>query len=250
MSRAFIIGRMTVRQTLGPKRLIGIGLMASSPAAIFLLASAQSTENNLVRIFVDLTVGVFFSVVVPVTALIMAASALGDERRDGTLSFIMLRPISRSWIAAAKLGGSLTTAFGLAGGGALAMGVLMGLRSSVWSFVLPLLIGTFIATTIYVSVFLPLGFLTERATLIGLGFVFIWETAIAGTIPSLATTSPWRIGFAAFVDLAPSSVTRFVDDFESGDMAASVGGSLTRMIVLVAMSILVTSWILRNRDLA
>lgn len=250
MNGAVTIGRMTIRQTLGIKRFVGLGLLTAAPAAIFLLASWQSTPDDLVGIFADMAIGVFFSVALPVVSLIMAASALGDERRDGTLSFIVLRPIPRGAIAGAKLGGALTTAFGLAGMGALAMGILMGLRSGDWGYVVPMLVATLIACATYVGLFMPLGYLTERATLIGLAFVFIWETAIAGTIPGLATTSPWRIGFSAFVDLAPTEVLFHVPDFALGDLTPGIGGSLFKTALIGGVSILFTSWILRRRDLA
>lgn len=250
MNRAITISRMTVRQTLGLRRFIGLGALTAAPAGIFILASGRASVDSLVEIFTGLAIGVFYSVAVPVVALIMASSALGDERRDATLSFIVLRPIPRTAIAGAKLAGGLATAYGLAGLGALALGVLMGARSGDWGYVLPMLAGTMVATATYVALFLPLGYITERATLIGLAFVFIWETAIAGTIPGLATTSPWRIGFSAFLDLAPSAVAREVPDFALGSLEPGVGGSLLKMALLLAVSTLVTGWILRRRDLA
>ncbi len=249
MNRAITISGMTVRQVLGLRRFIGLGALTAAPAGIFLLASGQASVDSLVEIFTGLSIGVFYSVAVPVVALIMAASALGDERRDATLSFIVLRPIPRSAIAGAKLAGALATAYGLAGLGAFALGVLMAVRSSDWGYVLPMLVGTLIATATYVALFLPLGYVTERATLIGLAFVFIWETAIAGTIPGLATTSPWRIGFSAFLDLAPDAVGREVPDFALGSLEPGVGGSLLKMALLLGISTLVTGWILRRRDL-
>ena len=39
---------------------------------------------------------------IPVTSLILASSALGEERGDKTLSFVLLRPIGRLKIVIAK----------------------------------------------------------------------------------------------------------------------------------------------------
>jgi ABC-2 type transport system permease protein len=249
MNRALVISRMTVRQTLGVKRFVGLGILTIAPAGIFFLASRQQIGREIVETFVGISIGVFYNIALPVVALIMAASALGDERRDATLSFIILRPISRFVVAGAKLGGALVTALGLSGVGGLALGVLMGIRSGDWGYVVPTLLATLIATAIYVSLFLPLGYVTERATLIGLGFVFIWESAIAGTIPGLAGTSPWRVGFSAFVDLAPEATILEVPDFALGDLTVSATGSLLRMAIIFTVSLLATGWILQKRDL-
>lgn len=249
MNRALVIGQMTAKQTLGLKRFLLLGLLTVAPAVIFFLASRQIVGREVVEAFMGFNYAFFYNISLPIVALIMAGSALGDERRDATLSFIVLRPISRYWIAAAKLGGALATAFGVAAAGSLALGVAMGIRSGEWAFILPGLVGTLIASAIYVSLFLPLGYLTERATLIGLGFVFIWESAIAGTIPGLAGTSPWRIGLVSFIDLAPEGTILEVPDFAIGDLAVSASSSLVRMIALMAASVLVTGLILRKRDL-
>ena len=69
-----------------------------------LLAAASRSAN---RGALDLELGVLlvvplFALVIPITTLILASSALGDERRDKTLSFLVLRPISRLEIACAK----------------------------------------------------------------------------------------------------------------------------------------------------
>jgi ABC-2 type transport system permease protein len=249
MNRAFAIGAMTARQILGAKRFVGLGVLSAAPGAIFFLASRQSTGRGLLDMFAGFTIGFFFSIAIPVIALIMAGSALGDERRDGTLSFIVLRPISRYQIAAAKLGGALAASFGIVAAGAVVLTLVMGVRSSEWGYLAPMIIGAFIATALYVAVFLPLGYLTERTTLIGLAFVFIWESAIVGTLPGLAATSPWRTGFVAYMALAPDALVPLVPDWAFGDLVPGAGGSAVKMLVVLAAATAITGWILRRRDL-
>ncbi len=251
MSRALLLVGMTFRQTLGWWRLVRYGAGIAAPAVIFFLVSGQLIGDEVIETFVGISIGVFYSIALPVVSLVIAASALGDERRDATLSFIVLRPISRYVIAGSKLSGAFVAAFAYIGVGAFALALAMGLRSGDWSYVVPTLVASFIATAVYVLLFVPLGYLTERATLIGLAFVFIWESAIAGTIPGLAGTSPWRIGFSAFLDLAPEGtvIRGDVPDFAIGDLAVSTGSSLMRLIVIAVLSVGLTSWILRRRDL-
>src|SRR5687768_11129080 len=96
-----IVG-VTIRQLTDRSRLLGFGLLNLVPS-VLLAAVARSANRGAL----DLELGVllvapFFALVIPITTLILASSALGDERRDKTLAFLVLRPISRLEIAAAK----------------------------------------------------------------------------------------------------------------------------------------------------
>lgn len=250
MTAAVLIARMTVRQVLALRRLLGLGALAALPAVIVYFSTGRMTEASRLDTFLDLTIGLLFGVVVPVVTLILAASAMGDERRDQTLSFIVLRPVRRGWIAAAKIGGAIAASCVVTGLGAVALAAAMGLRSDDWSFVVPLVAGAWIATATYGALFTPLGYLTERATLAGLAFVFIWESAVSGNVAALATLSPWRVGFSAFVALAPDNVGPLVDDFALGNVVPGAGGALAKAVVVFLLGTALTTWILRTRDLA
>jgi len=253
MTALLTITRMTARQVLGLRRFIGLGLLAIAPAGIFFLSSSRSTTTSATEVLAGITVGTFTNLVVPVITLIMASSVLGAERRDQTLSFLVLRPISRYSIATAKLAAAFVTAFTLTGLGALALGIMAMIRIDDAGYIVPLLAGTAIATLAYASLFMPLGYFTDRATLIGLAYVFVWENGIAGALKGLAGLSPWRLGFAALVALAPSDFEFAIAEmrgFALGSLQPGAGGSIVKVLVLSGISIAVTGWILRRRDLA
>ncbi len=253
MTAVLAITRMTVRQVLGLRRLIGLALLAVAPAGIFFLGSARSDPGRIAEGLAGAVVGAFINLVVPVITLIMASSVLGSERRDQTLSFLVLRPISRLSIAGAKLAAAFVTAFALTGFGALALGIVALVRLHDAGYVVPLLVGTAVATLAYAAIFMPLGYITERATLIGLAYVFVWENGIAGALEGLAGLSPWRLGFSAMVDLAPASFETAIADIRSfalGTLEPGAGGSIVKVLVLGVLSVVVTGWILRRRDLA
>ena len=232
------------------RRLLSLGALAVLPGVIVYFSTARATSSSRVETFAGITVGLFFSVVIPVVTLILSASALGDERRDQTLSFIVLRPISRTAIAVAKIAGAIVASGAVITIGALALGIAMGLRHGDWGYALPLLVGGWIAVTAYAALFTPLGYLTERATLAGLAFAFLWEGAVAGAVGALASLSPWRVGFSAFVDLAPEEVQTIDLSFALGNVEPGTFGALAKALVIFAIGAAITTWILRTRDLA
>ena len=131
----------------------------------------------------------------------------------------------------------------------LAIGLVAVIRLEDSGYVVPLLVGTLIATLGYGALMVPLGYATDRAAVIGLAYVFIWESAIAGTIGGLAWTSLWRLGFMAFVSLAPPGTQEMLPEFALGDLMPDLATSLIRVIVVTALATAGTGWLLRTRDL-
>lgn len=259
MTAFLAIVRVTVKQTLRPRRALGLALLSLSAAFTYLLAvlgssaSSDSTEFGRTQafdIFLGITIGTFMNIVVPVVTLIIATSVLGDERRDNTMSFLVLRPITRFAIAAAKVIAAFAESFALTGLGALALGIIGGIRMGTFDYLLPLLVGTAVATAAYSAIFVPLGYLLKRATLIGLTYVFIWENGIGAAVPAVAGLSPWRIGISAMAGMAPDRFLMELPQFAIGSLAPGAGGATTKAVLLILVSAGAVAMIMRRRDLA
>ena len=242
------IAGMTVRQVLGVRRFIMLGLLAIAPAVVLFFAAANANDAGRTEAFVGIVSGMYFSLVVPITALVLASSSLGEERREATLSFLVLRPVSRARIAVAKMVGAFAAAAAVVALGAVAVNLVMALRGGGFEWLLPVLVGGLVGTAAYVGLFVPLGYAFEKATMIGLAYVFIWETAVVGTLPGLSATSPWRIGLSAFAGLAPEEHRAVVADFSLGNVAPGAGGAILKALLIVALGTAVTTWLLARRD--
>ena len=259
MTAFLAITRVTIRQTLRPKRAIGLGLLSISAALTYLLtalgsaASSGSAEYNQQQafdIFLGITVGTFMNIIVPVVTLIIATSVLGDERRDNTMSFLVLRPISRFTIGMAKVAAAFLESFALTGLGAVVLGIAAAVRINTFDYLVPLLVGTAVATAAYSAIFVPLGYLLKRATLIGLTYVFIWENGIGGAVPAVAGLSPWRIGVSAIAGMAPDQFLRDLPQFAIGSITPGAGGAVVKALVLIVLASAAVATILQRRDLA
>lgn len=250
MTAATAIVQATVGQILPLRRFVGLGALAASPAVLVFLVIGNASASDQLDTYIGITVGLYFGIAIPIVTLVLSTSSLGDERRDATLSFIALKPISRSAIALAKILASLVATSAVLVPGAVLLGAAWGVRRNEWDFVIPLVVSGVIAAAVYAGLFTPLGYLTQRATLAGLAYVFIWEGAVVGAIPALAATSAWRVGFSAFAAMVPEDVTDLVADFALGPVEPGVGGAIIKAAVIVAVATLLTTWILRMRDLA
>lgn len=248
--RAFLVLlAATLRQLLGGRRIIPLALMGLLPAVVVVALLAQErTVAGAREVFHDAPVTILFFIVLPVASLVFGAGALGDERRDGTLSFILLRPLPRSLLAAAKLLGAWLATLAVVGVGAACMSVVLGLRFSDWGTLGPLLLAVALSSLSYVSVFLVLGYLTQRAVLIGLVYAFIWESGMTTAVTSLATVSLMRIGLGAYAGLVPASRVYLTDLL--GAVRPGAGGAVAKALVIAVLAVASVAGLLRYRDVA
>jgi ABC-2 type transport system permease protein len=175
MTAAIAISRATIRQFLGLRRSIILIVLEIALGAIYLVSAGALATDAALDWLLGMAMTVFFPVLVPIVALVVSASALGAERRDATLSFIVLRPIPRFMIATSKLVAAILIAGVLNALGGAALGGAYGIVSGSWNLVAPFAVGAFLASAVYAAVFVPIGLLTDRAVLVGLAFVFIFR---------------------------------------------------------------------------
>jgi ABC-2 type transport system permease protein len=249
MTAFLAIVRVTIGQLTGRTRLLGFGLLSLVPAMLLAAASRSAEPNAL-----DLEMGVllvvpFFSLVIPITTLILAGSALGEERRDKTLSFLVLRPISRLKIAAAKTVAAAAVSTGFAVIGTLALSVTWlavgGGRIDVFPSIL---VGAVLACVMYSAVFVLLGNIVARATLAGLIYVLFFETVMVDEFSRLASVSLWRIGLGATLDTMPSHFPARALLGAVGDWIPSLASAVIVMSAITLVTVGVGTVILKRTD--
>jgi ABC-type transport system involved in multi-copper enzyme maturation permease subunit len=243
--RSFLaITTYTFRKLMNRKRAIGLMLLSVVPAAIVGLVGPRASDST--EVFHGMAVGVLMAVVLPVIGIVNAAGALGDERRDHTLPYLSIKPVARSLLVGAALAGAVgaTLLIGTVGVGTL--WIAGGLVSGEWTVGAGPAIGLVVIAFGYGSVFLPVGFLFKRATLIGLLYVFFWEAILASAVTSLAASSLWRIGLQAYAATLDTLPAEFTDSL--GNVSPSIGSAFLKVGVLIVLSVALSTWLLRVRD--
>ncbi len=249
MRAAWAITTATVAQVLTLRRAIIFGVAALSPTLVYLLLISTLSEEAALDRLAGMIILVYFPMLVPIISLIVASGVLGAERRDGTLSFLVLRPIPRWVIAAAKVTAAVIVAGSLNAFGALALTASYAVETGTWSLVIPLLVGGLLASIIYAAIFVPLGFFTDRAVLVGLLFVFVFENGIVTALTGLSALSPYRTGFSAFAALAPSDLITPADLADTPVALISLSTAVLWTAVAAVVSVALVALVLRNRDL-
>jgi ABC-2 type transport system permease protein len=248
MTPLVAIVRVTARQLTGRTRLLGFGLFSLVPAAL-LAAASRSADPGAT----DLELGVllvvpFFALVIPITTLILATAALGEERRERTLSFLVLRPIGRLQIVVAKSLAAAAVSTGFAVLGALALSVTWFAVGGSLDVFPSMALGATLACVMYSAVFVLLGNVVARSTLVGLLYVLFFESVLVDNFSRLAGGSLWRISLGATLDTMPAHFPARALLAALGDWIPSLGSALIVTGAVAVVSVGICTFLLKRTD--
>lgn len=237
------------RSSLPVRRTVLFCLLGLAPALLFILNAENRTEEAAFITLIESGAAVYYSLILPIISIVLAAGALGNERRDQTLSFIALRPLPRWTIAIVKIGASAAATISVTATSVFVLWLVYGVQ---FGFDVQILVGFLVSTAIaafaYSSIFVPLGFITDRAVVIGLAFLLVVENGVIFLLTGLASLSPWRVGAAALGGIVPEAQAT-LDDVV-GNLTMSAGGSLVTALIYLAIGGALTTLLLKRRDLA
>ena len=176
MTRTLLM--LTAHQLLGRRRAILIALLALIPIAITLLYRLTADTEGAYGFTVDMIGGFVFTLLLPIGALVFGTAALGSEVEDGTIVYLLARPIARWRIVVAKavVASFATIVLTVPATLITVLIALEGLGSdSLW---LAAVVATIAGSIVYSTLFVGLSTITGRALIIGLVYVFVWEAFI------------------------------------------------------------------------
>jgi ABC-2 type transport system permease protein len=177
MIRAMPIAAITLRSLLDRRRFWLMVLLAAAPVLMTLVITFYSYQTIGEPIFRQLIV----RTVLPLVALVFGTAALGTELEDGTIVFLLTKPIRRARIVIAKavVAAGLTAALMVPA--TLLTGIVASTRESgMTEATLAFGIAVAAGGSAYALGFMALSTFTTRALAVGLAYVLIWEGVLSG----------------------------------------------------------------------
>ncbi|MBS0211253.1 MAG: ABC transporter permease subunit [Planctomycetes bacterium] len=170
----------------------------------------------------------FASVVLPLCVVAFSATSIGGDREDRTLLFILIRPISRPAILAAKWVATLPLTLGLI---AVSFALACRLAGDVGRVAFPLYLGPLLAlAAAYGALFLMFSVLFRHATIAALIYTVFFETML-GNAPGIVKRLAINYYARSWMHSVgmPEGLRR--DLFESIDVASAQWALLTWTVV-------------------
>jgi ABC-2 type transport system permease protein len=211
------IAWITTRATLGRRRAL---LFALPAVVLIVITVALKAGRPPSRPWPSHVLGTFgFSVLLPLTALIIGSSVLGAEIDDGSVIHLLATPVRRSSVIVTKflVATVLTMIFAaipeliaalIAGGGSTEQVVTLhqngpptvtpGALVNSTDFAVGLFVGALVGAVIYNAIFVMVSVATTRAIAVGLLYVLIWEALLSNFVSGarLLSVSHYSLGIA------------------------------------------------------
>ena len=226
------IARVTARQLLGRRRTALLVLAAAIPAVLAVVLQIAGGDDPGIRDgFIEgVLVGLVVTLLMPLVALILGTTAFGAEIDDGTIVYLLAKPIPRRTIVLVKWSVAAAIAAALAGVATVVAGVI-GLAGAVdaVSVAFGYAVAVAVGSVVYVAAFVALSLFTSRALIIGLLYVLVWEGALAGSFPGIRFLSV-RQYVLAIADALGAPVG--VDPLDP-----AVAVALAGLVVLIALGL-------------
>jgi ABC-2 type transport system permease protein len=173
------LASLTLRALLNRRRTLLLGLLGALIVVVALIYRlGDPTATEAARFTGRLLANFGVAALLPLVSVIVGTAALGSELDDGTIVYLLAKPVPRPLIVLVKLVvawavSALLVALPIVLAGVVGTGGESGLAIG---YGLAALLGTLE----YTAVFLALSLVTSRALVIGLAYVVVWEGVVAG----------------------------------------------------------------------
>jgi ABC-2 type transport system permease protein len=188
MTRTLALFRFSFGELLGGRfrRLLIVLLLV---VVSLLLPAMLNTDADPSDFMLGLFSNVVLPIALPVVSLVFSTAALGAELRDGTITNLVLKPLSRASILLVEYLSALLATLVVLLPSLVAAQLLAANGLGLAALLKGMLLGTIVAAAAYCALGLALSLWASRALLIGLVYAVVWEGAVVGSAPAASSLS-------------------------------------------------------------
>ena len=221
------VARLTARSLLGRRRAYLLMALPGVLIVLCVLVRLLAGEDN------DITVGILggfaLSTLVPLLGLIAGTGSIGPEIDDGSIVYLLSKPLSRHSIAGTKAAVAATVVTVFAAVPVLVAGLVLAGTSN--RLAAGYFLGALVAGLAYATLFLLLAVVTRHAVVIGLIYALIWESLVGSYVPGAQALSiqQWSLALSAKVVGSRAEALGVTS-------AVSLGAAVPLLVLLAAAS--------------
>ena len=179
------VARLTAGSLLGRRRAL---LLLALPAVLLALAGAARALAGQDAELSSFVLGSFaLGTVVPLLGLLAGTGAIGPEIDDGSIVYLLSKPLSRHVMVVTKLLVAVTVVLLLGALPTLLAGLV--LAGTTDGLAVGFAVGAAAAGIGYCALFLLLAVVTRNAVVVGLLYALIWESLVGQLVPGAQALS-------------------------------------------------------------
>ncbi|GGZ16890.1 ABC transporter permease [Streptomyces inusitatus] len=192
------VARLTYRAVLGRRRAAILFIL---PALLLVMAVAVRSFNGADdQIAASLLGGFGIAAMVPLIGVIAGTGAIGPEIDDGSIVYLLSKPLKRSSIIFTKLIVAIAVTMAFSAIPMLIAGFV--LNGNGQQIAIAYTVAALVASIAYSAVFLLLGTVSRNAVVIGLIYAIVWESVFGSLVEGARTLSVQQWALALAEDIA------------------------------------------------
>ncbi|AJF66224.1 ABC transporter permease [Streptomyces vietnamensis] len=188
------VARLTYRALLGRRRAAILFLL---PGLLLVIATAVRVLNGADdQVAADLLGGFGLATMVPLIGVIAGTGAIGPEIDDGSIVYLLSKPVKRTTIITTKLYVAIAVTMVFSAVPTLIAGFI--LNGNGQQVAVAYTVAALVASIAYSALFLLLGTVSRHAVVIGLVYALVWEALFGSLISGARTLSvqQWALALA------------------------------------------------------
>ncbi|WP_030744563.1 ABC transporter permease [Streptomyces sp. NRRL F-5135] len=188
------VARLTYRALLGRRRA---ALLFVLPGLLILLATAVRVLNGADdQIAADVLGGFALATMVPLIGVIAGTGAIGPEIDDGSIVYLLSKPVKRPTIIMTKLIVAISVTMMFSALPTFVAGFI--LNGNGQQLAISYTVAALVASIAYSALFLLFGTVSRHAVVIGLVYALVWETLFGSLVAGARTLSvqQWALAVA------------------------------------------------------
>jgi ABC-2 type transport system permease protein len=179
------IAQLTWHSLLGRRRAL---LLLALPSILVLLSvTVRLVHGQESQAAVNLLGAFSLGFLVPLVCLIAGTGSIGPEIDDGSIVYLLAKPIGRPSIVNSKLVVAIAVATLFGAVPTLLAGFIMAGGDD--RVAVGYAVGVLVAGAAYSALFLLLAVLTRNAVVVGLLYALVWESVVGGYVPGAQALS-------------------------------------------------------------
>jgi ABC-2 type transport system permease protein len=181
------IAQLTLRNLLGRRRALLLLALPIVLLGLSLIVRLSVNEDSRGDVVIGLLGAFALGTIIPLLGLIAGTGAIGPEIDDGSIVYLLAKPINRHSIVVSKLVVAIGVVSVFGGLPVFVSGIiLIGRVDRLW---LAYGVGALIAGAAYSALFLLLGVITRNAVVVGLIYALVWESVVGNFVPGAQALS-------------------------------------------------------------
>jgi ABC-2 type transport system permease protein len=218
------VARLTYRGLLGRRRALILGALPVLLIVISVAVRAFTGTDD--QVASDVLGGFALATMVPIIGVIAGTGAIGPEIDDGSVVYLLAKPIKRPTIIFTKLIVAIAVTMAFSAIPTFAAGMI--LNGNGQQIAVAYTVAALVASIAYAALFLLLGTVTRHAVVFGLVYALVWEALFGSLVSGARTLSvqQWSLAVA--------------HEVTGGDLVTSDVGLATGTVLLVAVTVAAT----------